>query len=271
MSKQEQTPPAQEQAIERLVAEESVFSIKAFDHAQRVAKMLSSSSLIPKIYQGNIQNTMIALEMAHRIGASPLMVMQNLYVVHGNPGWSSAFIIASINSCGRFNSLRFDLTGSGNDMKCVAWTTEKAVKIGEGIKNLGEAKKANLPVLEGAPISMKMAKDEGWLDKNGSKWKTMPELMIRYRAAAFWGRLYSPEIMMGMQTTEEVVDVDYREVAQPSQPRIDLPTVEDLEKLLASKVNSLNADEFKNATRIIEDKEVASYQKLKTLLDSKTE
>lgn len=200
----------QNQAIERLVPEESVFSVKAFDHAQRVAKMLSSSSLIPKTYQGNIQNTMIALEMAHRIGASPLMVMQNLYVVHGNPGWSSAFIIASINSCGRFNSLRFDLTGSGIDMKCVAWTTEKHVKINEGIRNIDEAKAAGLPVLEGAPISMKMAKEEGWLDKNGSKWKTMPELMIRYRAAAFWGRLYSPEIMMGMQTTEEVVDIDYK-------------------------------------------------------------
>lgn len=56
---------------------------------------------------------------------------------------------------------------------------------------------------------MEMAKAEGWVGKSGSKWKTMPELMIRYRAAAFWGRLYVPEIMMGMHTMEEIEDVQY--------------------------------------------------------------
>jgi hypothetical protein len=75
----------------------------SFEHAQRVAKMLSSSNLIPKEYQGNIQNTMIALEMANRIGATPLMVMQNLYIIHGKPSWSSSFIIAAINACKKFS------------------------------------------------------------------------------------------------------------------------------------------------------------------------
>lgn len=171
---------------------ESAFSLKTFDHAQRVAKMLSSSTLIPKEYQGNIQNTMIALEMANRIGASPLMVMQNLYIVNGKPGWSSTFIISAINSCGRFEPLRFDLTGFGDTMKCIAWTLIKGKE----------------DRVEGPAITMEMAKAEGWLAKNGSKWKTMPELMIRYRAAAFFGRLYAPEILMGMQTMEEVIDIE---------------------------------------------------------------
>ena len=88
--------------------EGSNFSTSAtFEHAQRVAKMLASSSLIPKEYQGNVQNTMIALEMATRIGASPLMVMQNLYVVNGRPSWSSTFIIAALNACKRFSPIRF--------------------------------------------------------------------------------------------------------------------------------------------------------------------
>jgi hypothetical protein len=54
---------------------------------------------------------------------------------------------------------------------------------------------------------MEMAKLEGWLDKPGSKWKTMPELMLKYRAAAFFGRLYAPEIMMGLYSADEVVDI----------------------------------------------------------------
>ena len=52
-----------------------------------------------------------------------------------------------------------------------------------------------------------MAKAEGWLTKTGSKWQTMPELMLKYRAAAFFGRLYAPEVLMGMQTAEEVIDI----------------------------------------------------------------
>jgi hypothetical protein len=163
----------------------------SFEHAQRVAKMLSSSTLIPKEYQGNLQNTMIALEMANRIGASPLMVMQNLYIVHGKPGWSSTFIIAALNSCKKFSPLRFTMEGDGDEYGCTAWAYDME----------------NKEKLEGPKVTMKMANAEGWVSKTGSKWKTMPELMLRYRASAFFGRLYAPEIMMGMQTAEEIQDV----------------------------------------------------------------
>ena len=163
----------------------------AFEHSQRVAKMLSSSNLIPKEYQGNIQNTMIALEMANRIGASPLMVMQNLYIVHGKPSWSSSFIIAAINNCKRFTPLRFKKKGEGDSLTCQAWAND-----------LNTNQK-----LEGPVVSMEMAKKEGWVGRAGSKWQTMPELMIMYRAAAFFGRLYSPDILMGMHTVDEVQDI----------------------------------------------------------------
>lgn len=186
------------------IPNENAFSTQTFEHAQRVAKMLSQSDLIPKEFRGNVQNTMIALEMANRIGASPLMVMQNLYIVHGKPSWSSTFIISAINSCKRFDPLRFQMEGSGDDLSCIAWTTEK-----------GKTER-----IEGPAVTMKMAKLEGWIDKNGSKWKTMPELMIRYRAAAFFGRLYAPEIMMGMSTREEVYDVQHSEVSQEEVRRL---------------------------------------------------
>jgi hypothetical protein len=188
-----------QELVKHETTEISPFSIQGFEHAQRVAKMFSSSSLIPKEYQGNIQNTMIAMEMANRIGASPLMVMQNLYIVHGKPGWSSTFIISAINSCGKFSPLRFEVSGEGETLSCYAWAYELDTK----------------EKLQGPAVTMKMAKAEGWLTKNGSKWQTMPELMIRYRAAAFFGRLYAPEILMGMQTMEEVIDVTHEE--QPAK------------------------------------------------------
>lgn len=204
----------------------NAFSPQTFDHAQRVAIMLSKSSLIPKEYQGNVQNVMIAMELANRIGASPLQVMQNLYIIHGKPSWSSTFIISAVNSNGKFEGLEYETSGEGESMACYCWAYRKGTK----------------EKVVGPPVTMKMAKAEGWVDKNGSKWKTMPELMIRYRAATFFGRLYAPEVLMGMQTADEVLDIDHQEVNQDEQRKLKeaervtlmieaAKTVEDLDNL----------------------------------------
>jgi hypothetical protein len=173
----------------------SVFSgIQAFEDAQRIAKALASSTLIPPQFQGQngFANCLVALEIANRMRMSPFQVMQNLHIIHGRPSWSSQFIIGLINGCGRFSPLRYEITGAGDSMACYCEATELAS--GKDLK--------------GPTVSMAMAKKEGWATKSGSKWQTMPELMIRYRAAAFWGRLYIPELLVGIQTQEEVLDVE---------------------------------------------------------------
>lgn len=160
---------------------------------QRVANALAQSTLVPQQFQANIPNCIIALEMAQRIGASPLMVCQNLYVVHGRPGWSAKFLIASFNQCGRFSAIRYEWVGTRgkDDWGCRAWATEKAT--GEKIV--------------GPLITIDLAKKEGWYEKSGSKWKTIPELMLQYRAAAWMVNTHAPEISMGLNTAEEIGDV----------------------------------------------------------------
>jgi hypothetical protein len=174
------------------IQETAFSSIERFEGAQRMAQLLCASALVPEGFRGkeNIPNCLIALEMAQRIGASPMAVMQNLHVIHGRPSWSSSFIISALNSCGRFSPLRFEMNGEGDKRTCKAWATDKT----------GER-------LEGPEISIDMAKAEGWYGKNGSKWKSMPELMLRYRAAAFFGRLYAPDVLNGMHAAEEVADI----------------------------------------------------------------
>lgn len=174
-------------------------SQRNFENAQRMANALASSTIVPAQFQKKktaeaVANCIIALEMANRIGASPLMVMQNLYVVYGNVGWSSKFLIASLNTCGRFSPLRYEQENNGDmeNWRCRAWAIDKTT---------GEP-------LHGAWVSLKMAKAEGWYDKSGSKWQTMPELMLQYRAAAFFQRTYAPEISMGMQTVEELNEIE---------------------------------------------------------------
>lgn len=169
-------------------------SIAGFESAMRMAKALSTSTMVPKSYQGGEQglaNCIVALELSQRIGASPFAVFQNMHVIQGRPSWSSSFIIAALNTCGRFTPLKFEMEGRGDSYGCTAWTTDKAT---------GDR-------LDGPKVTIGMAKAEGWMGKSGSKWQTMPELMLRYRAAAFFGRLYAPDVLMGMHSDDEVQDM----------------------------------------------------------------
>ena len=204
----------------------SVFSdMQAFEDAQRRAKALASSTLIPPQFQGQqgFANCLVALEIANRMRMSPFQVMQNLHIIHGRPSWSSQFIIGLINSCGRFSPLRYDVTGQGDTLACTCVATELA----------------SGNDLRGPTVTMAMAKKEGWATKSGSKWLTLPDLMIRYRAAAFWGRLYIPELLVGIQTQEEVVDIEPVTV----KPELPKTSLEQLNATIAQPVEVI-ADEL---------------------------
>ena len=88
-------------------------TVRGFEGMQRAATLLASSSMVPEAYRGNMPNCFVALNIATRIGAAPLMIMQNLYVIQGRPSWSSPFLIAGVNSCGRFDPLEFEWTDRG--------------------------------------------------------------------------------------------------------------------------------------------------------------
>ena len=169
---------------------------KQFEIIQRKAKALTSSTIVPETYRNNFGNCVIAIEMAERMGTPPLMVMQNLYIVHGNPAWSSKYLIGSINASKRFSPLRYEFRGEEGTpqygCRCFAYEA-----------NDRERKEP----LYGDWITMDMANKEGWTKKSGSKWLTMPNQMLRYRAAAFWQRVYCPEISMGLLTAEEAEDI----------------------------------------------------------------
>jgi len=165
---------------------------KIFELVQRKSKAYAASNLTPKDFQGNVSNCIIAIEMSIRMNMDPMMVMQNMYIVHGKPSWSSMFIIACINSCGRFTPLIFKYSGEGDDYQCIAVSTDK--KSGQK--------------LESVPVNIGMAKSEGWFSKNGSKWKTMPNIMLQYRAASFFGRAYAPEVLLGLKSNDEIIDIE---------------------------------------------------------------
>jgi hypothetical protein len=210
-------------------------SLQGFELMQRAARLLSSSTLVPVAYRqtiekldrfGNVKesrenpnalaNSVVALNMAQRMGADPLMVMQNLYIVEGRPSWSSQWIIAAINGCGRFSPLRFRIESRGEreiEYKSTYWennqrhTKVEKVKINDKVCVAWAIEKETGEVIESPAVSIEMAVLEGWYTKNGSKWQTMDEVMLRYRTASFFGKLYAPELLMGLQTVEEAQDI----------------------------------------------------------------
>lgn len=251
------------------------FDPKQFDTMQRLCKMFANSELVPEMYRAKITpipanakepqiqaiqsenlmaqnkamaNCMIAIEIAQRIGASPLMIMQNMIIIYGRPSWSSKFLIATINTCGRFNSLQYRFVNQGRvgkvDYTDYEWNDrshkKEAVRKefdGTLIDNVQciafTTARGSADILESSPIDIKLAIQEGWYTKNGSKWQSMTKQMLMYRAASFWTNAYAPELSMGMKTEEELRDI------------IDLTDseVEDItDKVEKEKTNNANKD-----------------------------
>lgn len=171
----------------------SVFgSMDLFEQAQRMVMPLQKSTMVPEAYRNNVPNCMVAMEMSHRIGISVLEVMQNMQIVKGSVGWKSEYVINKINSSGLFTD-SLDFVFSADRQSCYAIAT----------------KKSNGKELRGTLVSMELAKAEGWLTKAGSKWVTMPEQMLMYRAATFFCRVFCPEVLAGVQTSDEIIDIGY--------------------------------------------------------------
>ena len=240
---------------------------RGFQAMHHMAESLANSTIIPEAFRNTIMvkdrydqaskrwlfkpepnpngvsNCIIALNMAQRLGADPMMIMQNLYLVDGRPSWSSQFIIAAINSCGRYSPLRFDITGGDEEIEIpyavTEWEYNQDTRKREPVESTKVAKVKNLKCvawvnekatgerLESSPISMELAVKEGWFQKNGSKWQTMPEQMLRYRAASFFGRIYAPDLLMGLKTQEEELDsiIDITPVPEQDVTPVTLDTI----------------------------------------------
>lgn len=228
--------------IQRVETQErglNLFDPQSLETIQRACKMFAYSELVPDMYKVSeknpeskaIANCMIALDISNRMGASPLMIMQNLVIIYGRPSWSSKFLIATVNTCGRFNALQYEFKDLGKVGKITITTYEKKwvnganggkgyykneakqeVFDGTALDNIQcicfTTEKGKTDVLKSTAVTIEMAIKEGWYTKAGSKWKTMQQQMLMYRSASFWTNAYAPELSMGMRTEDEIRDTE---------------------------------------------------------------
>lgn len=162
-----------------------------FEHMWRVAQVFSISGMVPKLYDKKPEACFVAIQMAVRLEVDPMMFMQNTYMSpDGKPALYGQLAIALVNARGPFRGpIQFDLSGAGDARSCTAWQVSKST--GERCE---------------VTVDVAMAKAEGWYGRN-PKWRTITDMMLRYRAGAWLGRVYAPECLMGMQTAEEIEDV----------------------------------------------------------------
>ena len=176
----------------------------SFQKLYDIGKMFASSQLVPQAYQGKPMDCTIAVDMANRMGISPMMVMQNLYVVKGKPSWSGQACMSLIRGAKEFKDVRPVYTGERD-------TDSWGCYIKATYRDTGE-------VVRGTEVTIGMAKAEEWYQKSGSKWKTMPEQMLAYRAAAFFARVYIPNALMGVSVEGEVEDIVKPELMATDEP-----------------------------------------------------
>lgn len=182
-----------------------VFStIENFKEIYDIGKMFASSSLVPQVYQGKPMDCTIAVDMANRMGVSPMMVMQNLYVVQGKPQWSGQACTTLIQASNKFKNVKHVYTGERNTDTWGCYVEALRIEDGE--------------IVRGTEITIKMAKDEGWYGKSGSKWKTMPEQMLAYRASAFFARVHVPNALMGVYIEGELEDIAKEPRPETAEP-----------------------------------------------------
>ena len=173
-------------------------SFESMERTMKIAEGLAASNIIPDQFKGKAGDVLIALDMAMRLDMNPLAVMQNIYLVHGKPAWSGTFCAALITVSGRYVSFRYEEEDTGEEIKAL------------GRKNRRCRVAAVTPDGEtefGAWIDLNMAVTEGWTSKAGSKWKTMADQMLRYRAATFFVRSNCPDALMGLREAQEEEDI----------------------------------------------------------------
>lgn len=185
---------AQNNTVAERIQQPATNIVADFSRAYKLAQVISTADIIPDNYKNKAADCAIAIDMADRMGVSPMMVMQNLYVVKGKPSWSGQACKALIEGCGKFKpgSIRPVYFGDKGTDSRGCYLSALWADTGDKV--------------EGPEVTLKMAKAEGWLGKN-PKWTNMPELMLAYRASAFFARVYCPEVLMGVHVEGENEDI----------------------------------------------------------------
>lgn len=168
--------------------------------AKELATLMANSDLVPKDYKNKAGNVLIAVQMGAEVGLQPMAALQNIAVINGRPTiWGDALIALL-----RAHPL------------CVWWE--------EGYDHEAKAGWARSQRRgDRAPreyvFSMEDAKRAKLIGKAGP-WTEYPTRMCMLRARGFLARDLYADVLKGLSTAEEAMDVVE---VRPSAPQASEP------------------------------------------------
>jgi len=205
---------------ERFVVQDpiAVLDTARFEQMQRVAMVMSRSSLIPEaLYMTGpkerremlpdptvMANCFLVVNQAVRWGMDPFAVAQCVSVIHGKLVYEGK-LIASVLDTRLGIKLEYDIVGDGEQMQVIV----RGVRDGQVIKDSnGQAK-----IVKGTVAEWKTA-------GSGSPWEARGgrPRMLRYRGAREWCRVHEPAIMLGVYSDDEMEDLTENARAERARP-----------------------------------------------------
>lgn len=172
--------------VTTLPAQKQNFSLtpQSLSEAMEFAAMMSKSSIVPKDYQNNPGNILVAIQWGMELGLQPMQSMQNIAVINGRPAiWGDA-MLALVRGSGLLESINEKITDTG----CVCI-----------VKRRGE----EAVIRE---FTMDDATKAGLKGKAGP-WSQYPKRMLQLRARAFALRDVFPDVLRGIHIAEEAQDI----------------------------------------------------------------
>ena len=185
--------------------------------AMEFSKFLASSTHIPKDFQGNPNNILVAIQWGYEIGLAPMQALQNIAVINGRPSlWGDSMIA---------------VCKAHPDWRGISETyieeEDKAVCLVK--RNVhGEIEETR------SEFSYKDAQRANLTNKPGP-WKNYPKRMLQLRARGFALRDAFPDAIKGLITAEEAID--YPEKKEPrnvTESSNDTNMIDDIKKQVKS-------------------------------------
>ncbi|PPB58731.1 hypothetical protein CDQ71_00080 [Campylobacter hyointestinalis subsp. hyointestinalis] len=220
--------------------------VKKFELEQRRATALSKSAFFPANLKGDVASAVIIYDLANRMNLSVLEIAQSVFIIRDKPSFSTQFLTARLNQSGLIKGrLRTIISDDKQSAYCEAIDAQT-----------GE-------LLKGMTVTMDIARKEGWLGKNGSKWQTMPELMLRYRAQSFFISEFFSEVKFGLKTKEEMEDIADVQIVTKN---VDLNDVVNSDTQTKEQAPIIDLNAVISETQQIEKQELDLKQDLKNEL-----
>lgn len=178
----------------------TIFSHQMLQRIQEFSKIMSTGgATVPKHLQGNSADCMAVTMQAFQWGMNPFAVAQKTHLVNGTLGYEAQLVNAVIVSSGAIiGKFKFEYIGKWDEYQKTKKTNEDEIKLNLGIK-VGAILTGDQDITWGEPLYLSNV-----TIRNSPLWKSAPKQQIAYLAIKYWARLYCPEVILGVYSTDEL-------------------------------------------------------------------